>query len=104
MLKSYQVLANEGEILQVQCPNKDVIIPITVYSVGKYAQKAIRLNAPINGKAQQFQLDTGAGHSVVSPEMAKECNVRIIRDSISVSGLKIGYGQLAIAETLALVK
>ena len=59
---------------------------------------------PINGKAQQFQLDTGAGHSVVGPEMAKECNVRIIRDSISVSGLKIGYGQLAIADTLALVK
>lgn len=46
MLKSYQVLANEGEILQVQRPNKNVIIPITVYSVGKYAQKAIHLNAP----------------------------------------------------------
>ena len=102
MLKSYQVLANEGEILQVQRPNKDVIIPITVDSVGKYKQKAIHLNAQINGKAQQFQLDTGAGHSVVSPEMAKECNMRIIRDSIRVGGLKIGYGQLAIADTFSI--
>ena len=102
MLKSYQVLANEGEILQVQRPNKDVIIPITVDNVGKYEQKAIHLNAQINGNTQQFQLDTGARHSVVSPEMATKCNMRIIRDSIRVGGLKTGYGQLAIADTFSI--
>ncbi|MDD3036296.1 retropepsin-like aspartic protease [Bacteroides sp.] len=102
MLKSYQTLANEGDILQVQRPEKDIIIPITVDSVGKYGQKAIHLNGCINGNPQQFQLDTGAGHSVVSPEMAKRCKMRIIRDSIKVSGLKTGYGQLAIADTFSI--
>lgn len=102
MLKSYQALANEGEILQVQRPDKDIVIPITVDSVGKYGHKAIHLNGCINGNTQQFQLDTGAGHSVVSPEMAKKCKMRIIRDSIRVSGLKVGYGQLAIADTFSM--
>lgn len=98
LIKEYRALAGCGELLQCSKPNKNITIPFLTNNEGK-GQYAIRFQCLLNGKENEFVLDTGAGVNVVSPEIAKACKMKIL-DAPIVTGIQSTQGELAIAEEL----
>ena len=81
-------------------PEKDLIIPFQLDSIGKSGSCAIMFQGSLNGKAQRILLDTGAGVNVVTPETAKAHGMKILDANVIASGVKLGNGQLALAEEM----
>lgn len=101
LIKEYRALAQCGELLQCNKPDKDIILPFIMDSVAK-AQYAIRFQCLLNGKEKDFILDTGAGVCVVSPEVAKAHNMKMLDVSTMATGVQTAQGGLAIAEEFQL--
>lgn len=99
LINEYRALAECGELLQCSKPDKDITIPFLIDSVGK-DQYAIRFQCQLNGKEKNFILDTGAGVNVVSPEVAKAYNMKMLDAPIVATGIQTTQGTLAIAEEL----
>lgn len=99
LIKEYRALAECGELLQCSKPDKDITIPFLTNNEEK-GQYAIRFQCLLNGKENEFVLDTGAGVNVVSPEIAKACKMKILDVPIVATGIQSTQGTLAIAEEL----
>lgn len=90
----YRELSTFADINQWNKPGKDLKLPFLTDSTG------ITLQGTLNGKEQRFLLDTGAGVNVVTPEVAKMCNMKMLDATTITMGIKIGTGSLALAEEL----
>lgn len=101
--KEYRVLSGYA-LYQWEKPDTDLVLPIRIDSVGKSGSRAttITLEGSVNGKEQNFTLDTGAGVNVVTPEIAKACGMKILDVEITANGVGTGSGQLAIAKEIKL--
>jgi hypothetical protein len=62
--------------------------------------RKISIDGTINGIEQNFTFDTGAAMNVVTPEVARQCNMRMLNKDIKANGIKQGVGQLAIADSI----
>lgn len=88
------------QLFQYEEPQGDIIIPFQLDSVGTKGSFALNLQGTLNGQAQQFLLDTGAGVNVVSPEVAKACGMKLLGVDIRAHGIHAGGGQLALADEI----
>lgn len=80
--------------------NKDVEIPFTIEKVGR--GELMFVPVKVNGKEKSFIFDTGcAAMNYVSEEYAKDVNIRLISDSLLISGIGgSAYGWIGIADSL----
>lgn len=60
----------------------------------------IFLEGNLNTHKTDFAFDTGAGGSVISKSIAEKSNVRIIADSVMISGFGDVYAQIGVADRL----
>ena len=80
-------------------PNRDVIVPLSVVTIGR--GKHIYIPVEVNGITKNYIFDTGCSFgNFVSEKYAEEAGLKIITDSIPVSGMKIGFVKLATANSL----
>lgn len=90
--RQYQELS-ASDLNQWNKPDKELRIPF-------FTDRGIALQGTLNGKKQQFLLDTGAGVNMVTPEVAKRCGLKRLDATAEVMGIKSGTGELALAEEL----
>lgn len=80
-------------------PNRDVTVPMSVETVGR--GKHIYIPVEVNGITKNYIFDTGCSFgNFVSEKYAKEVNLKIVADSIPVSGMEIGFVKLATADSI----
>lgn len=80
-------------------PDYDVTIPLKSEIVGR--GKHIYIPVKINGITKDYIFDTGCSFgNFVSEKYAKEVGLKVLADSIPVSGMTIGFVKLAIADSL----
>lgn len=83
----------------VERPSHDVVVPMKCDTVGRGFHFYIPVE--VNGITKDYIYDTGCSFgNFVSEKYAKEVGLKIISDSIPVSGMKIGFVKLATADTL----
>lgn len=81
-------------------PLKDVHVPLRLKPTGKEDMYSMFIPVELNGKTHQFIFDTGAGDNMVSEQFAKENNISILSDSISLLGIGYGYARLGYIDKL----
>lgn len=80
-------------------PNRDVTVPMSAEAVGR--GKHIYIPVEVNGITKNYIFDTGCSFgNFVSEKYAKETNLKIVADSIPVSGMEIGFVKLATADSI----
>lgn len=80
-------------------PNRDVTVPMSAGTVGR--GKHIYIPVEVNGITKNYIFDTGCSFgNFVSEKYAKETNLKIVADSIPVSGMEIGFVKLATADSI----
>lgn len=80
-------------------PNRDVIVPLSVETIGR--GKHVYIPVEVNGITKNYIFDTGCSFgNFVSEKYAGEVGLKIITDSIPVSGMEIGFVKLATANSL----
>lgn len=80
-------------------PIHDVTVPLKCDTVGRGYHYYIPVE--VNGISKDYVFDTGCSFgNFVSEKYAKEVGLKIIADSIPVSGMSIGFIKLAIADSL----
>lgn len=80
-------------------PNRDVTVPMSAETVGR--GKHIYIPVEVNGITKNYIFDTGCSFgNFVSEKYAKETNLKIVADSIPVSGMEIGFVKLATADSI----
>lgn len=80
-------------------PNRDVTVPLSVETVGR--GKHIYIPVEVNGITKGYIFDTGCSFgNFVSERYAEEVGLKIVADSIPVSGMEIGLVKLATADSL----
>lgn len=80
-------------------PNRDVIVPLSVETIGR--GKHVYIPVEVNGITKNYIFDTGCSFgNFVSEKYAEEVGLKIITDSIPVSGMEIGFVKLASANSL----
>lgn len=80
-------------------PSRDVAVPMRCDSVGR--GRHIYIPVEVNGITKDYIFDTGCSFgNFVSEKYAEEVGLRIVADSIPVSGMKVGYVKLAMADSL----
>ena len=80
-------------------PNRDVTVPLSVETVGR--GKHIYIPVEVNGVTKNYIFDTGCSFgNFVSEKYAEEANLKIVADSIPVSGMEIGFVKLATADSM----
>lgn len=83
----------------VERPSHDVVVPMKCDTVGRGFHFYIPVE--VNGITKDYIYDTGCSFgNFVSEKYAKEVGLKIISDSIPVSGMKIGFVKLATADSL----
>lgn len=83
----------------VERPAGEVVIPAAIRKVGR--GEHLTLNVQMNGRSEPFIFDTGCTHAnFISTAAAERLGVRIIADSIVVSGMSDGMVRLAVADSL----
>lgn len=75
-------------------------IPFIWTRVGESGDSLIHLAGTVNGHAERFVFDTGAGHNVITPELARKYRLRILGTSVAVKGTRLVKGSTAIAESI----
>ena len=75
-------------------PDWDITVPSIVETVGK--GKHIYIPVEVNGITKNYIFDTGC----VSEKYAEEVGLKVLADSIPVSGMEIGFVKLAMADSL----
>ena len=80
-------------------PNCDVTVPLRVETVGR--GKHIYIPVEVNGITKDYIFDTGCSFgNFVSEKYVEEAGLKIVADSIPVSGMEIGYVKLATADSM----
>ncbi len=80
-------------------PNRDVTVPMSAETVGR--GKHIYIPVEVNGITKNYIFDTGCSFgNFVSEKYAEETNLKIVADSIPVSGMEIGFVKLATADSI----
>lgn len=74
-------------------PDRDVTVPLKMETVGR--GKHIYIPVEVNGITKNYIFDTGCSFgNFVSEKYAKEVGLKIVADSIPVSGMEIGFPQI----------
>ena len=93
-----KALANVPEPY-LERPNQDITVPLSVETVGR--GKHIYIPVEVNGITKNYIFDTGCSFgNFVSEKYAEEVGLKIVADSIPVSGMEIGFVKLATASSL----
>ena len=80
-------------------PDQDITVPSIVETVGR--GKHIYIPVEVNGITKNYIFDTGCSFgNFVSEKYAEEVGLKVLADSIPVSGMEIGFVKLAIADSL----
>lgn len=80
-------------------PNQDVTVPLSVETVGR--GKHIYIPVEVNGVTKDYIFDTGCSFgNFVSEKYAEEAGLKIVADSIPVSGMEIGFVKLATVDSM----
>lgn len=80
-------------------PNRDVTVPLSVEAVGR--GKHIYIPVEVNGIMKNYIFDTGCSFgNFVSEKYAEEAGLKIVADSIPVSGMEIGFVKLATTDSM----
>ena len=80
-------------------PDLDIAVPMSVETVGR--GKHIYIPVEVNGITKNYIFDTGCSFgNFVSEKYAKEAGLKIVADSIPVSGMEIGFVRLATADSM----
>lgn len=80
-------------------PDRDVTVPLSVETVGR--GKHIYIPVEVNGITKNYIFDTGCSFgNFVSEKYAEEVGLKIVADSIPVSGMEIGFVKLATADSM----
>lgn len=74
-------------------------MPLSVETVGR--GKHIYIPVEVNGITKNYIFDTGCSFgNFVSEKYAEEVGLKIVADSIPVSGMEIGLVKLAVADSM----
>ena len=80
-------------------PDEDIAVPLRAETAGR--GKHIYIPLEVNGITKDYIFDTGCSFgNFVSEKYAEETGLKIVADSIPVSGMKIGFVKLATADSL----
>lgn len=80
-------------------PDRDITVPSIVETVGR--GKHIYIPVEVNGITKNYIFDTGCSFgNFVSEKYAEEVGLKVLADSIPVSGMEIGFVKLAMADSL----
>ena len=80
-------------------PDRDIAVPSIVKTVGR--GKHIYIPVEVNGITKNYIFDTGCSFgNFVSEKYAEEVGLKVLADSIPVSGMEIGFVKLAMADSL----
>lgn len=80
-------------------PDRDINVPLIVGTVGR--GKHIYIPVEVNGITKNYIFDTGCSFgNFVSEKYAEEVGLKVLADSIPVSGMEIGFVKLAMADSL----
>lgn len=83
----------------IERPSHNIIVPMKCDTVGRGNHFYIPVE--VNGITKDYIFDTGCSFgNFVSENYAEEVGLKIISDSIPVSGMNIGFVKLAIADSL----
>lgn len=83
----------------IERPSHDITVPMKCDTVGRGHHFYIPVE--VNGVTKDYIFDTGCSFgNFVSEKYAEEVGLKIISDSIPVSGMSIGFVKLAIADSL----
>lgn len=94
----YNTLRNEAAPV-VDRPNKETEIPMAIEEAGRGVLMFVPVQ--IHGKTYKFIFDTGAGSTFVSKMYADEIGIRVIRDSINITGaFATGTGKSGILDSM----
>ena len=104
-LYSYVFIERMGKALAdypapyVERPSRDVAVPMKCDTVGRGHHFYIPVE--VNGITKNYIFDTGCSFgNFVSKKYAEETGLKIIADSIPVSGINIGFVKLAVADSM----
>ena len=93
-----KALANVPEPY-LERPDRDISVPSIVETVGR--GKHIHIPVEVNGITKNYIFDTGCSFgNFVSEKYAEEVGLKVLADSIPVSGMEIGFVKLAMADSL----
>lgn len=80
-------------------PDRTVTVPLTYEAVGRGHHYSIPVE--VNGHERDFIFDTGCSFGCfVSEDYAAEVGLKVVADSIPVSGMAVGFVKLATADSL----
>lgn len=99
--RQYEELASVGNINEMHRPDEDVVVPMSIDTI-KTSREGyiIYVDGVLNGRKERFLFDTGAGVNCVSPQAAKELNLRILDITTQATGVEKGTGGFAIADSM----
>ncbi|MDR2037802.1 MAG: retroviral-like aspartic protease family protein [Bacteroidales bacterium] len=97
LAEMYGELRNEQKP-EIVRPDKDTEIPLTIKEAGK--GRLMFVPVTINGKTRSFIFDTGASSTFISERFAREAGVRIVRDSIPITGVEVCTGKTGTIDSL----
>ena len=80
----------------------DHTVPMAYTQISDSTQGLITLRGMVNGQRADFIFDTGASYNVITPELARRYGLRLLDDSIQAQGIRLGGGQMAIADDITL--
>lgn len=84
---------------RLERPDRTVTVPMKCEAVGRGHHLYIPVE--VNGQTRDFVFDTGCSSGCfVSEHYAEEVGLRIVADSIPVSGMAVGFVRLAVADSL----
>ena len=95
--KYYNKVRNESQP-EIIRPNNDTKIPMFIEKAGKGTLMFVPVT--VKGKEYRFIFDTGAGINFVSERFANEVGLRIIHDSLTITGIKQGIGKMGTIDSL----
>jgi hypothetical protein len=79
-------------------PAHDTELPLTFEKAGKVVH--MFLPVTVHGKEYPFMFDTGANTTFVSERFANETGLRIVRDSVAISGIETCTGKIGTIDSL----
>jgi len=101
-IKEMAIKLNEQEKTYLRRGTQDVEVPLTIEKIGR--GELMFLPVKVNGHEGSFIFDTGcAAMNYVSQDFAKEIGIRIIADSLKISGVGgSAYGWIGIADSISI--
>ncbi len=95
--KHYSKLRNEHQP-EIIRPDTDTEVPLFIEKAGKGVLMFIPVT--VRGKVYRFIFDTGAGSTFVSERFANEVGLRIVQDSLKITGVETGIGKMGTIDSL----